>query len=152
MYPHYLTTVVLSECRRVRYGKEVGGDLLIEIRSVNRRRSSSLRRARPVARRPAMKLSIDSKIEGSEGVADWVEAWSDDYGLTPQIDACLLGGGMYPGYEQYWSGIHDKPETPAWITGEPPTKERVSSPDGQVSGMAGSEQGCGTCVACRHPT
>ena len=69
----------------------------------------------------AMKLSIDSKIEGSEGVADWVEAWSDDYGLTPQIDACLLGGGMYPGYEQYWSGIQDKPETPAWITGEPPT-------------------------------
>jgi len=69
----------------------------------------------------AMKLSIDSKIEGSEGVADWVEAWSDDYGLTPQIDACLLGGGMYPGYEQYWSGIHDKPETPAWITAEPPT-------------------------------
>ena len=60
----------------------------------------------------AMKLSIDSKIEGSEGIADWVEAWSDDYGLTPQIDACLLGGGMYPGYEQYWSGIHDKPETP----------------------------------------
>jgi hypothetical protein len=27
----------------------------------------------------------------------------------------------------------------------------VSSPDGQVSGMAGSEQRCGTWVACRHP-
>ena len=69
----------------------------------------------------AMKVSVDGRIEGPEGVADWVEAWSDDYGLTSQIDACLLGGGMYPGYEQYWTGIHDKPNTPAWVTGEPPT-------------------------------
>lgn len=26
-----------------------------------------------------------------------VDAWSEDYGLTPQIDACVLGGRMYPG-------------------------------------------------------
>jgi dihydrofolate reductase len=69
----------------------------------------------------AMKVSLDGKTEGTEGHAEWVEAWSEDYGLTPQIDACLLGGGMWPGYEQYWSGIQDKPDTPAWITGEPPT-------------------------------
>jgi dihydrofolate reductase len=69
----------------------------------------------------AMKVSLDAKTEGAEGMADWVEAWSEDYGLTPEVDACLLGGGMYPGYEQYWGGIMDKPETPAWITGEPPT-------------------------------
>lgn len=68
-----------------------------------------------------MKVSVDGKIEGPEGVADWVEAWSDDYGVTSEIDACLLGGGMYPGYEQYWTGIQNKPETPAWVTGEPPT-------------------------------
>ena len=47
----------------------------------------------------AMKMSLDAKVEGPDGTADWVEAWSEDYGLTPQIDACLLGGGMYPGYE-----------------------------------------------------
>jgi hypothetical protein len=41
-----------------------------------------------------MKLSLDGKMEGSEGYADWVEAWSEDYGLTPQIDACVVGGGM----------------------------------------------------------
>src|SRR5262245_41133169 len=51
----------------------------------------------------AMKTSVDGKIEAG-GTADWVQAWSEDYGLTPQIDACLLGGGMYPGYEQYWTG------------------------------------------------
>jgi hypothetical protein len=44
----------------------------------------------------AMKISVDGKTEGPEGYADWVEAWSDDFGLTPQIDACVLGSGMYP--------------------------------------------------------
>jgi hypothetical protein len=48
-----------------------------------------------------MKLSVDGKIEGPEGYADWVEGWSDDYGLTSQIDACLLEANMYRGYEQY---------------------------------------------------
>src|SRR4030095_14805589 len=38
-----------------------------------------------------MKISVDGKIEGPEGRADWVAAWSDDYGMMPQIDACLLG-------------------------------------------------------------
>jgi dihydrofolate reductase len=68
-----------------------------------------------------MKTSLDGKIEGTDGMADWVHAWSDDYGLTPQIDACLLGGGMYPGYEGYWTGIQNEPEKPAWITGSAPT-------------------------------
>jgi dihydrofolate reductase len=68
-----------------------------------------------------MKLSLDGKIEGAEGYADWVEAWSEDYGLMPQIDACVVGGGMYPGYERYWTGIQNEPETPAWITGNAPT-------------------------------
>ena len=68
-----------------------------------------------------MKISVDGKMEGPEEMADWVEAWSEDYGRTPEIDACLLGGGMYPGYERYWTGIQAEPDTPAWITGAPPT-------------------------------
>ena len=32
----------------------------------------------------AMKISIDEKTEGPEGYADWVDAWSDDFGLTPR--------------------------------------------------------------------
>jgi dihydrofolate reductase len=68
-----------------------------------------------------MKTSLDGKIEGPDGMADWVHAWSEDYGLTPQIDACLLGGGMYPGYEGYWTGIQNEPEKPAWITVNAPT-------------------------------
>jgi hypothetical protein len=68
-----------------------------------------------------MKISVDGKMEGADGTADWVDAWSEDYGLTPQIDACLLGAGMYPGYEGYWTSIQNEPQTPAWITGKPPT-------------------------------
>jgi len=68
-----------------------------------------------------MKISVDGKFQGAEDMADWVDAWSEDYGVTPEIDACLLGGGMYPGYENYWSGIQRDPQTPAWITGAPPT-------------------------------
>ncbi len=60
----------------------------------------------------AMKISIDGKTEGPAGYADWVDAWSDDYGLTPQVDACVLGGRMYPGYEQYWTAIQNAPDEP----------------------------------------
>ncbi len=74
----------------------------------------------------AMKVSLDGKMEGPEGMADWVEAWSDDYGLMPQIDACLLGGGMYPGYEAYWTAIRNQPEQPAWITGNAPTPAEIA--------------------------
>jgi|SRR5215831_2773979 len=73
----------------------------------------------------AMKLSTDGKVTGPEGYADWVEAWSDDYGLMPQVDACVLGGGMYPGYEQYWTSIRNEPDKPAWITGSAPTPAEV---------------------------
>jgi len=73
----------------------------------------------------AMKISVDGKMEGPQGSADWVQAWSDDYGLMPQIDACVLGGGMYPGYEQYWTSIQKEPDKPVWITGSAPTPAEI---------------------------
>src|SRR5215213_316462 len=60
----------------------------------------------------AMKISIDGRTEGADGNADWVHGWSEDYGLTPQVDACVLGGRMYPGYEKYWTAIRDAPNDP----------------------------------------
>ena len=72
-----------------------------------------------------MKVSLDEKAEGPEGFADWVDAWSEDYGLTPQIDACLLGGGMYPGYETYWTAIRNEPGKPLPMTGKLPTAGEV---------------------------
>jgi dihydrofolate reductase len=44
----------------------------------------------------------------------------------PQVDACLLGGGMYPGYEQYWTAIQNEPDTPVWITGNAPTPDELA--------------------------
>ena len=73
----------------------------------------------------AMKISIDGKTEGPAGYADWVEAWSDDYGLTSQVDACVLGGGMYPGYEQYWTAIQDAPDKPNTMGAGVPTSAEV---------------------------
>jgi len=73
----------------------------------------------------AMKISVDGRMEGPEGTADWVDAWSEDYGLMPQVDACLLGGGMYPGYERYWSAIQNEPDKPVWITGSAATPAEI---------------------------
>jgi dihydrofolate reductase len=73
----------------------------------------------------AMKLSADGKFEGPEGYADWVAGWSDDYGLTPEIDACVLGAGMYPGYEQYWTQIENEPDQVNPLSGGVPTPAEV---------------------------
>lgn len=60
-----------------------------------------------------MKLPLDGRIDGTDGAANWVEAWSGDYGLMPKVDACLIGGTMYSGYERDWSPIRSNPGTPA---------------------------------------
>ena len=73
-----------------------------------------------------MKVSADGKVEGPEGFADWVDAWSEDYGLTGQIDACVLGSGMYPGYEQYWTAIQGAPHEPLPMTGKLPTPAELA--------------------------
>jgi dihydrofolate reductase len=71
-----------------------------------------------------MKISVDGKMEGPV-TADWVNAWSDDYDLTPQIDACVLGSGMYSGYEKYWTSIQNEPGKPVWITDSAPTPAEI---------------------------
>ena len=60
-----------------------------------------------------MKVSVDGKMEGPEGYADWVEAWS-----APP-------GGMYPHYEQYWTTIQNEPDKPHWLSNRIPTKGEV---------------------------
>src|SRR4029450_11023262 len=72
-----------------------------------------------------MKVSLDGKIEGAEGMADWVQAWSEDYGLRAQLGPWGVGGGMYPGYERYWTAIQNEPDKPVWITGSAPTPAAI---------------------------
>ena len=96
-----------------------------------------------------MKISVDGMMEGADGTADWVEAWSDDYGVMSEVDACLLGAGMYPGYERYWSAIQADPHTPVWITGQPPTpaeqyqalfRESQNAPDDLAKAQSDAER------------
>ncbi|NRQ37519.1 dihydrofolate reductase [Nonomuraea sp. NN258] len=72
-----------------------------------------------------LKISLDGMVEGSEGYADWVDAWCEEYGLTSQIDTCVLGGRMYPGYEQYWTAIQDAPDKPHPLSGKVPAPEEL---------------------------
>ena len=72
-----------------------------------------------------VKVSLDEKFVGPDGYADWVDAWSEEYGLTAQVDACLLGGRMYPGYEGYWTAIQNAPDKPLPMTGKFPTAAEI---------------------------
>jgi hypothetical protein len=60
----------------------------------------------------AFKISADGKYAGPGGYPDWVNGWPDEYGswLTTEIDACVLGGQLYPMYEQYWTQVQDAPD------------------------------------------
>jgi hypothetical protein len=72
-----------------------------------------------------MQSSLDGKVGGPDGFADWVDAWSDHYEVMPRVDACLLGAGMYPGYEQYWTTIHSAPDRVIPMSGKLPTPAEV---------------------------
>ncbi|HEY2981560.1 MAG TPA: dihydrofolate reductase family protein [Anaerolineales bacterium] len=72
-----------------------------------------------------MKISVDGKVAGPGGFADWVETWSDGYEVTSRADTCLLGGGMYPGYELYWSAAQNEPYKPLPQTNRLPTPDEI---------------------------
>lgn len=76
-----------------------------------------------------MQMTIDGMIDGPDGYADWVDSWSDTFDLLPEIDACVLGSGMYAGYEHYWSAIKADPHTPLELTGNLPTSEEIEYAD-----------------------
>ena len=64
----------------------------------------------------AMQVTLDGYILGPGGEADWVDSWADGLELLPSVDAFVLGGGMFPDYEQFWAAIRDDPATAtAWL-------------------------------------
>lgn len=71
-----------------------------------------------------MQISVDGYIEDAEGKLDWVESWEDEYGILDQVDTCILGGVMYPGYEEYWTAALD-PRKKLPFSGKLPTHEEV---------------------------
>jgi dihydrofolate reductase len=73
----------------------------------------------------AMQVSVDGFIEGRDGIADWVDTWEDTFDLLPQVDTFILGGGMFAGYEQYWSAVLAQPDGVLPFTGRIPTRNEV---------------------------
>ena len=87
-----------------------------------------------------MKISADGMVRGPDGSSHWVTAWSDDYGLTPQIDACVIGGGMYPEYEGYWTAIQNEPDKPVWDGGPVLSRSLTSAKWPQTSFVRGLDE------------
>src|SRR5215207_7083986 len=74
----------------------------------------------------ALQVSLDGLIEGPEAGVDWIDNWDDPFEVLPEIDTCIVGGGMYPGYEQYWRSILADPTGVQALTGRPPSEEEVA--------------------------
>ena len=72
----------------------------------------------------AMQVTLDGYILGPEGEVDWVDSWADGLELLPPVDAFVLGGGMFPEYEQFWAAILDDPATVSeWLGRDPYARE-----------------------------
>jgi dihydrofolate reductase len=74
----------------------------------------------------ALEVSLDGLIEGPDGEVDWIGSWEDSFDLLPEIDTLVLGGGAYPGYEQYWLAILANPEGVQPLTGRVPSEGEVA--------------------------
>lgn len=73
----------------------------------------------------ALQVSLDGYIEGPNGEIDWIKSWEDPFDILPEIDTCVLGGKMYPGYEAYWGAILADPAAVSPFTGQVATQGEV---------------------------
>jgi dihydrofolate reductase len=72
----------------------------------------------------AMQVTLDGYILGPGGEADWVDSWADGLDLLSEVDAFVLGGGMFPDYEQFWTAILDNPAAASeWLGRDPYPRE-----------------------------
>jgi dihydrofolate reductase len=74
----------------------------------------------------AMQVTLDGYILSPEGEADWVDSWADGLELLPEVDAFVLGGGMFPEYEQFWAAILDDSEAASDSLGRDPYAREVT--------------------------
>jgi len=74
----------------------------------------------------AMQVTLDGYALGPEGDAPSFESWADGLALLPPVDAFVLGGGMFPGYEQFWTALRDEPTVAADMLGRDPYPRELS--------------------------
>ena len=74
----------------------------------------------------ALQVSLDGYVAGPEGELDWVDSWADSLGLVGQVDAFVLGRGMFEnGYEAYWDAALADTETASEMFGREPYPREV---------------------------
>lgn len=74
----------------------------------------------------AVQMSLDGYMQGPNGEVDWVDDWSDALEMVPEVDAAVLGGGMYPGYEQLWGSVAADPQSGTPMLGRAPSEGEVA--------------------------
>ncbi len=73
----------------------------------------------------ALQVSLDGFTQAPDrGEVEWVDSWADAIELIPDVDAFVQGGGMYPGYGEYWGSIYADPQrVPPFQTRIPTNRE-----------------------------
>jgi dihydrofolate reductase len=74
----------------------------------------------------AMQVTLDGYALGPDGDTDTFDSWADGLELLPPVDAYILGGGMYPGYEQFWTAILNEPSAASDMLGRAPYPREVT--------------------------
>ena len=74
----------------------------------------------------AMQVTLDGYALPPRASADSFESWADGLELLPPVDAFVLGGGMFPGYEQFWAAILDDPSAASDMLGRDPYPREVT--------------------------
>jgi len=72
-----------------------------------------------------LQTTLDGRILDAEGGSDWVDSWADGLELLPPVDAFVLGGGMFSGYEQFWAAMRDDPATVTEMLGRAPYAHEI---------------------------
>jgi dihydrofolate reductase len=74
----------------------------------------------------AMQVTLDGYSHGAKDESDWVDSWADGLELLRPVDAFVLGGGMYPGYEQFWTTMLDDPSAASDMLGREPYPREIA--------------------------
>src|SRR5262249_21158132 len=71
-----------------------------------------------------LQTTLDGRI--LDAGSEWVESWADGLELLPTVDAFVLGGGMFPGYEPFWAAMLDNRGAVAELLGRDPYPREIA--------------------------
>jgi dihydrofolate reductase len=74
----------------------------------------------------AMQVTLDGYSHGAKDESEWVDSWADGLAVLPPVDAFVLGGGMYPGYEHFWTAMLDDPSAASDMLGRDPYPREIA--------------------------